>query len=84
MRITVKRAVLRRQDDPQGEYRDLLIYQEDDLFLLWQGIGFFLVPPFEFQERKQLAFGREQDVKTKFAAEVHRLCHKEGFVVCEP
>ena len=75
------RIVLHRRGDPQNEYRELLLCEDDGYWLaLYQVIGF--ASSADFYHREELGVGTEQEMRRLLSATAAQLC-KEGFSVCE-
>jgi hypothetical protein len=77
-------VMLRRQDDPCNEYREVILYEDAGAprhWAVWECISFLSGP--DIKRRSQRAHGHEHDMKNFFQTLVDGL-HKEGFTDCLP
>jgi len=82
--VEIDSMMLRRTDDPLGEYRRIILYQrEGPLHSVWEATGYLSRPDFAFVKRRQLKIGNRTDMQ-KFFAETAQSLRDEGFSVCEP
>jgi hypothetical protein len=80
--IVTDRIVLHRRGDPQNEYRELLLSEDDGYwFAVHQVIGFANSSE-DVQHREELGIGTEREMRRLLCDTVAQLC-KEGFSVCE-
>ena len=79
--VVTDRVVLHRRGDPQNEYRELLLCEDDGYWCtLYQVIGF--ASSADFYHREELGIGTEREMRRLFSDTTAQLCH-EGFFVCE-
>jgi hypothetical protein len=78
--IVTDRIVLHRRGDPQNEYRELLLCEDQEYwFTVYQIIGFARTA--DFYHREELGTRTEREMRTLFCATAAQLC-QEGFSVC--
>jgi len=81
--IAIDRIVLHRRGDPQNEYRELLLCEDDgNWFGVYQIIGFASSFADVHHHREELGIGTEREMRRLFFDTAAQLCH-EGFSVCE-
>jgi hypothetical protein len=79
--IVTDRVVLHRRGDPQNEYRELLLCEDDGYrFTVYQVIGFASSPA--LQHREELGIATEREMRRLFFDTAAQLC-QEGLSVCE-
>ena len=80
--IATDRIVLHRRGDPQNEYRELLLCEDDgSWFGVYQIIG-FASSRVDVHHREELGIGREREMRKLLFDTAAQLC-QEGFSVCE-
>jgi len=78
--IVTDRIVLHRRGDPQNEYRELLLCEDQEhWFSAYQVIGFASAA--NFYHREELGVGTEREMRRLLCETAAQLC-QEGFVVC--
>jgi hypothetical protein len=78
--IVTEQIVLHRREDPQNEYRELLLCEDQEhWFTLYQIIRF--ANSGDFYHREELGIGTEAEMRRLFSDTAIQLC-QEGFAVC--
>jgi hypothetical protein len=81
--VAIEKRMVRRTDDPLGEYREIILYQaEGSLHCVWEATGFLSDADVSFAQRQQLATGTRENMQQRFTEIVQGLCD-DGFSVCE-
>jgi len=75
--MIIDTVMLHRKDDPSHEFREIILYQSDRHFAVWEVIG-SLKDDLGVRRRHQVAIGWESDMRDQFNAEIGRL-QAEGF-----
>jgi hypothetical protein len=78
--LVIERLAFLRKEDPAHEYRELLLYQVEGHFKIWEVIGFCSELA---MRRAEIALGSEAQMRVRLSAEAQRLCG-EGFARCDP
>jgi hypothetical protein len=82
--MVVAHVCFHLRDDPNNEFRELLLYQTDrDDFVVWEVRGQLGSPdPVPINCRKQLGRGAEQRMRNLLRLELKRLT-EEGFTITD-
>lgn len=82
--MVIAHAYLRRRQDSLGEFRELLLWQEDHHFSVEQVIGFLSSPdPVPIHRRERLGIGGEHQMRELLRSESKRLETENDFIITE-
>jgi hypothetical protein len=73
-------AMFHRRGDSSNEYIEIILYQDGQLFEVWEAVGFLKDP--DHSQRCRIALGSESEMRARFDAELIRL-QNEGLTKAE-